>query len=78
MFPCCPAIGMSLNTRLGVAHAPIAPGARCLRFVPWLARSPWNPWRFITPVVPWPLETPTTSTRSPGWKTSTVISWPGW
>src|ERR687895_574285 len=51
-LPCWPAIGMPLKTRLGVAHAPIAPGARCLRFVPWLARRPWNPCRFITPVVP--------------------------
>jgi hypothetical protein len=35
-----------------------------------------KPWRLISPLIPWPFDTATTSTNSPGWKTSTVISWP--
>ena len=72
-----PAIRMPLNTRLGVAHAPIEPGERCLRWVPWLALSPPKPWRFMTPANPLPLETPTTSARSPVSNTSALSSWPG-
>ena len=68
---------MPLNTRDGVAHAPIAPGERCLRSVPWLLDRPLNPWRFITPANPLPLETPTTSARSPASNTSALSSWPG-
>ena len=60
--PNWPAIRMPLNTRLGVAHAPIAPGERCFLCTPWLPPRPWNPWRFITPAKPLPFETPTTST----------------
>ena len=46
-LPIWPAIRMPLNTRAGVAHAPIAPGERCLALVPWLRARPLNPWRFI-------------------------------
>src|SRR5256885_2100719 len=42
-FPMCPDIRMPLNTRLGVAHAPMEPGERCLRCVPWLDPRPPNP-----------------------------------
>ena len=65
-LPIWPAIRMPLNTREGVAQAPIAPGERCLRSVPWLAHSPAKPWRFIDAREPLPLETPTTSACSPG------------
>ena len=42
-----PAICVPLNTRAGVAQAPIEPGARCTRWVPWLAPWPLKLWRFI-------------------------------
>ena len=74
--PSWPAIRMPLNTRLGVAHAPIAPGERCFLCTPWPPPRPANPWRFITPENPLPFETPTTSTLSPTAKESTVTSWP--
>ena len=76
-FPCWPAIRMPLNTREGVAHAPIEPGERCFFSVPWLEPSPANPWRRMTPENPLPRETPTTSARSPAAKTSARSSWPG-
>ena len=76
-LPIWPAIRMPLNTREGVAHAPMEPGERCLRCVPWLLDMPEKPWRFITPANPLPLETPTTSARSPAANTSALISWPG-
>ena len=60
----------------GVAQAPIDPGERCLRWVPWLAPRPLNPCRFMTPAVPLPLLVPTTSTVVPGSNISAVTSWP--
>jgi hypothetical protein len=48
-LPCWPGIPMPLNTREGVAQAPIAPGARCFLWLPWLAPWPLKLWRFITP-----------------------------
>ena len=47
--PIRPAIRMPLNTRPGVAQAPIEPGLRWLRWAPWEAPTPWKPWRFMTP-----------------------------
>ena len=38
---------MPLNTRAGVAHAPIAPGARCFLWLPCDAPWPEKLWRFI-------------------------------
>src|SRR5581483_1118232 len=55
-WPYCPAIRVPLNTRAGVAHAPIEPGARCFLWLPCDA--------------PLPLEMPVTSTRSPAPKRS--------
>src|SRR5206468_2048478 len=51
-WPIRPAIRTPLNTRAGVAQAPIAPGERCLRWVPCALPSPAKPCRFITPAVP--------------------------
>src|SRR4051794_39523509 len=73
-WPIRPAIRVPLNTRAGVAHAPMEPGARCLRWVPCPAPSPLKLWRFIPPAVPLPLLVPTTSTFDPASKTSAVIS----
>ena len=52
------------------------PGERCTRSTPWEARIPAKPCRFMTPAKPFPLVRPVTSTKSPGWKVSTVTSWP--
>src|SRR5690606_1733229 len=74
--PIRPAIRVPLKTRAGVAHAPMAPGERCLRSTPWEPRSPWKPCRFITPAKPLPLVRPVTSTSWPGANRSTATSWP--
>ena len=63
--PMRPAIAVPLNTRAGVAQAPMEPGARCIRWVPWLAPWPLKLWRFMTPAKPLPLLTAVTSTSSP-------------
>ena len=75
-FPIWPPIRAPLNTREGVAEAPMEPGERCLRSVPCDPPIPLKPWRFIGPEKPLPLDTPMTSVRSPGWKMSTVICCP--
>src|SRR5439155_6852722 len=75
-LPIRPAIFMPWNTRPGVAHPPMDPGDRCLRWVPWEAPRPLKPYRFITPAVPLPLLRPVTSTRSPAPNVSAVSSWP--
>ena len=62
---------MPLNTRDGVAEAPIEPGARML-CEPW-PRGPLEKlWRLIVPWKPLPIPMPATLTSSPGSKTSTV------
>src|SRR5436309_4883606 len=71
-----PAIRAHLNTRPGVAHAPMEPGERCLRWVPCAAPRPLNPCRFITPALPLPLLRPVTSTCCPLANTSAVTSCP--
>src|SRR6201992_2836903 len=74
--PIRPAIRTPLNTRPGVAQAPIEPGERCLRWVPCEADRPLKPCRFMTPAVPLPLDLPVTSTRWPAANSSAVSSWP--
>ena len=54
-LPCWPAIFMPLNTRAGVAHAPIEPGERCFLWLPCDAPWPLKLWRCIAPVKPLPL-----------------------
>ena len=75
-LPIWPAIFMPLNTRAGVAHAPIEPGARCFLWLPCDAPWPEKLWRFITPEKPLPLLMPVTSTRSPAANTSAFMIWP--
>ena len=70
VLPYWPAIFMPLNTRAGVAHAPIEPGERCFLWLPCDAPWPEKLWRFITPEKPLPLLMPVTSTRSPAANTS--------
>ena len=65
---------MPLNTRAGVAHAPIEPGERCFLWLPWHAPWPLKLWRCIAPVKPLPFEMPVTSTRSPAANTSAAIT----
>ena len=55
VLPYWPAMRTPLNTRAGVAHAPIAPGARCFLWLPCDAPWPEKLWRFMTPLKPWPL-----------------------
>src|SRR6202008_10495 len=74
--PIRPALPCPLNTRPGVAHAPMEPGERCLRWVPCAAPRPLKPCRFITPAVPLPLLLPVTSTCCPLANTSAVSSCP--
>ena len=63
--PIRPAILMPLNTREGVAEAPIEPGARTL-CEPW-ARGPLEKlWRLIVPWKPLPIPIPETLIASPG------------
>ena len=47
---------MPLNTRAGVAQAPIEPGARCFLWLPCDAPWPLKLWRFIAPAKPLPFE----------------------
>ena len=65
---------MPLNTRAGVAHAPIAPGARWLLWLPWLAPWPLKLCRTMTPAKPLPLLMPVTSTSSPARKMFAAIT----
>src|SRR5665647_3226472 len=46
--PMRPAIFMPLNTRPGVAHAPMEPGLRWFLCEPCEELTPWKPWRFMT------------------------------
>ena len=69
--PIRPAIFMPLNTRDGVADAPIEPGLRTL-CEPCVTGPRWNRCRLIVPWKPLPIEVPATFTLSPGWKISTV------
>ena len=70
--PIWPAIRVPLNTRAGVAQAPMEPGARWCLWLPWLAPWPLKLWRFIAPAKPLPLLTAVTSTLSPALSRSTV------
>ena len=63
--PIRPAIRVPLNTRAGVAQAPIDPGERCFLWLPWEAPCPLKLWRFIAPAKPFPLDTAMASTSSP-------------
>src|SRR6516225_5221099 len=74
--PIRPAIRTPLNTRPGVAQAPMDPGERCLRWVPCAAPRPRKPCLFMTPAVPLPLLRPVTSTCCPLANTSAVTSCP--
>ena len=76
LLPCWPAIFMPLNTRAGVAQAPIEPGERCFLWLPCDAPWPLKLCRTIAPVKPLPLLMPVTSTRSPAPKTSAPMTWP--
>ena len=62
---------MPLNTREGVADAPIEPGARTL-CEPWDLGPQAKLWRLIVPWKPLPLETPEILTFWPTSKASTV------
>ena len=62
---------MPLNTRAGVADAPIDPGARTL-CEPWLTGPRLKLCRLIVPAKPLPLERPLTLICSPGSNGSTV------
>ena len=62
---------MPLNTRDGVAEAPIEPGARTL-CEPWDFGPAWKLWRLIVPAKPLPLPLPATLTSWPTSKFSTV------
>ena len=64
--PMRPAIFVPLNTREGVAHAPMEPGARCILWLPWEAPWPLKLCRFMAPANPLPLDTAVASTSSPG------------
>ena len=71
-----PAMRRPLKMRPGVAHAPMEPGLRWLRWAPWEAETPAKPWRFITPAKPLPLVLPETSTLWPASKVEASSSWP--
>ena len=62
---------MPLNTREGVAEAPIEPGARTL-CEPWDFGPAAKLWRLIVPAKPLPLDLPETLTVWPTSKASTV------
>ena len=66
---------MPLNTREGVADAPIEPGARTL-CEPCDLGPAWKLWRLIVPWKPLPFEMPETLTTWPTSKFSTVTSSP--
>src|SRR6185312_5846458 len=70
--PMWPAMRMPLNTRDGVAEAPIEPGLRML-CEPWLLGPLEKLWRLMVPAKPLPLLRPLTLTASPGSNASTVI-----
>src|SRR5450432_2347056 len=74
--PIRPAIRTPLKTRPGVAQAPMEPGERCLRWVPWEEDRPLKPCRFMTPAKPLPLLLAVTSTRSPAANVPALTSWP--
>src|SRR5439155_18600014 len=73
--PIRPAIRIPLNTRDGVAEAPIEPGLRTL-CDPWLTGPLLKLCRLIVPANPFPIETPETLTGSPGANASTVTESP--
>ena len=62
---------MPLNTRDGVAEAPIEPGARTL-WEPWDLGPDEKLWRLIVPAKPLPLDFPEILTFCPTSKASTV------
>src|SRR6476659_4685523 len=66
-----PAIFCPLNTREGVAEAPIEPGLRTL-CEPWEVGPRWKRCRLIVPAKPFPWAIPVTLIFSPGSNTSTV------
>ena len=66
-----PAILMPLNTRDGVADAPIEPGLRML-CEPWARGPELKLWRLIVPWKPLPMPMPATLTLSPGSNDATV------
>lgn len=74
--PMRPAMRRPLNTRPGVAQAPIEPGLRWLRWAPCEALTPAKPCRFMTPAKPLPLLVPVTSMAWPASNVSTGSSWP--
>src|SRR5436305_3947363 len=69
--PMRPAMRTPLNTREGVADAPIEPGLRML-CEPCVTGPRWNRCRLTVPWKPLPMEMPATLIFSPGWKISTV------
>src|SRR5205823_7232253 len=71
--PMRPAILMPLNTREGVADAPIDPGLRMLCEPCDRGPEP-KLWRLIVPWKPLPMPMPATLILSPGSKTSTVTA----
>ena len=75
--PIRPAIFLPLNTRDGVADAPIEPGLRTL-CEPWLFGPLAKLWRLIVPWNPLPIDVPDTLIRSPGSKAPTVTLSPTW
>ncbi len=66
---------MPLNTREGVADAPIEPGLRML-CEPWDLGPRWKRCRLIVPAKPLPMAIPETLTASPGSNASTVTDSP--
>src|ERR671931_455052 len=71
-----PAIRRPLNTRDGVADAPIEPGLRML-CEPCVFGPRLKLCRLIVPAKPLPIPIPETLTRSPGSNVSTVTASPG-
>src|SRR5436190_6322859 len=71
LLPIWPGPRMPLNTRDGVADAPIEPGARTL-CEPWLAGPRLKLWRLMVPWKPLPLLTPETRIFCPASKASAV------
>ncbi len=77
-LPIWPGPRMPLNTREGVAEAPIEPGARLL-CEPCDIGPREKLWRLTVPWKPLPLEVPEILTRSPFSKASaTLTSLPTW
>src|SRR6185437_9293578 len=74
--PIRPAMRVPLNTRDGVAQAPMEPGTRWALWFPWEAPCPLKLCRFIPPAKPLPLLTAMASTFSPAVHRSAVSSWP--